>query len=193
MDNNLMFYLAQGIGFIAIAVSFFIYLQNSRRKMLICKLITDVLWVLHHVFISSHTAAMIASVSVFRELVFSADRKKWARNKIWLLVFSALSVSAGVLTWSDVYSIFPPIASILLVAAFWNKNKVFTRIFGFISSVCMFVYGWHYYSVPTIVNEVLMQFSIIIAVIREKNAKFMQSEDKCDSIVSNEIVKQKKQ
>lgn len=193
MSNNLVFYLAQGIGFLAIAVSFFIYLQKSRRKMLICKLITDVLWVLHHVFISSYTAAMIASVSVFRELVFSADHKKWARNKIWILVFSVLSVSAGVLTWRDVYSIFPPIASILLIAAFWNKNKVFTRMFGFISSVCMFVYGWHYYSAPTIVNEILTQSSIIIAVIREKNAKFVQSESKCDSIAPSERIKQKQQ
>ncbi len=171
MSDKLMFYAAQGIGFIAIAVSFFIYLQKNRKKMLMCKLATDVLWVLHHIFISSYTAAMIASVSVFRELIFSADHKKWARSKIWILVFSILSIASAVLTWRDVYSIFPPIASIMLIVAFWNKKRGLTRIFGFISSVCMFVYGWHYYSVATVVNEVLTQASIFIAVITEKRCK----------------------
>lgn len=100
-------------------------------------------------------------------------------------VFHTFNRFSG-LTWRDVYSIFPPIASIMLIVAFWNKKRGLTRIFGFISSVCMFVYGWHYYSVATVVNEVLTQASIFIAVITEKRCKTELSARKDDSTLSSE-------
>ncbi len=54
-----MNYTGQLIGIAAIAVSFFIYIQTKRYRMVMMKLITDFLWFAHHVSIFSYTAAAV--------------------------------------------------------------------------------------------------------------------------------------
>lgn len=65
-----MNYIGQFIGIIAIIVSFFIYIQKSRGKMIFLNLVTDFLWGAHHLSISRYTAVATTGFAVFRELAF---------------------------------------------------------------------------------------------------------------------------
>ena len=165
-----MNYIGQFIGILAIVVSFFIYIQPTRYRMVFLKLITDFLWVVHHISIFSYPAAATTSISIARELVFLPKRKDEHKGLI-LVVFSALFVTASVLTWKDGFSVLPAIASVLATVAFGSNRTRLIRIFAFMSSVCMFIYGIHYFSIPTIVNEILSEGSIIISFVRERRTK----------------------
>lgn len=165
-----MNYIGQLVGIAAIIVSLFIYIQPNRYRMVFLKLVTDFLWVLHHVSILSYTAVATTGIAIFREIVFLPERKSKYNNVI-LFVFSVLFVAAAIFTWKDGFSVFPAIASVLSTVAFGSNKVRLIRIFAFMSSVCMFIYGIHYFSIPTMINEVLVESSIIISFARERKMK----------------------
>lgn len=162
--------LGQIIGIAAILVSSVIYVQPKRKLVIFLKLITDFLWIAHHLMIGSYTAAATTSAAVFRELIFMQN-KKWAKNKVWLYIFSAVFVLSAFFTRKDFFSVFPVVSSILSTVAFFSTDMKKIRIFGFASSVGMFVYGIHYLSVPTIINEILVETSIITILIKNKRTE----------------------
>lgn len=165
-----MNFIGQFVGMVAIAVSFFIYIQTKRYRMVLLKLITDFLWFAHHVSIFSYTAAATTVIAVFRELIFlHKDCKK--HGGIIILVFSLLFVLSALLTWRDCFSLLPAATSVLSTLAFGSDRVKLIRVFSFASSVCMFVYGIHYFSIPTIINEILVESSIIISLIRERKIR----------------------
>ena len=157
----------QIIGIIAIAISFLIYIQNSRFKIVFLKLVTDVLWVAHHFLISAYTASLTTFIAIVREIVFLRKDKNKETSPFVLAVFSFLFCTAAIVTWRDFFSIFPAIASVSSTFAFSSNSIKRIRIFAFVSSVCMFVYGIRYMSVPTVINEILTQTSIITAFVKE--------------------------
>lgn len=165
-----MNYIGQLVGIAAIIVSLFIYIQPSRYRMVFLKLITDLLWLLHHASILSYTAVATTGIAIFREIVFLPERKN-KYNSVILFVFSVFFVVGAIFTWKDGFSVFPAIASVLSTVAFGSNNVRLIRIFAFMSSVCMFIYGIHYFSIPTIINEVLVESSIIISFARERKLK----------------------
>ena len=63
------------IGYIAIAENIFIFLSVRRERVLIFKLISDVLWALNMAFLSvdnraNLTGAILNVIGIFREIVF---------------------------------------------------------------------------------------------------------------------------
>lgn len=161
-----MNYIGQAIGILAIAVSFLIYQQKSRGRMVAVKLVTDFLWVAHHLLILSYPAAATTSVSVLRELLFLPE-KSVKHRRVLVPLFSAFFIGAALAAWKDVFSAFPAIASCLTTVAFGSKRIKMIRIFTLCASVSMMTYAVHYLSVPTMINETLVQGSIIIAFIRD--------------------------
>lgn len=161
-----MNYIGQAIGLVAIAVSYLIYQQKSRGKMVAVKLVTDFLWVAHHLAILSYPAAATTSVSVFRELLF-LPQKSIRYRKFLVPLFSLFFLGAAFLAWRDFFSIFPAIASCLTTVAFGSNRVKIIRLFTLCASVSMMTYAVHYFSLPTIINETLVQSSIIIAFAKE--------------------------
>lgn len=166
-----MNYIGQAIGIAAIVVSMLIYYQRSRARMVFFKLITDVLWVLHHLSIFSYTAAATTGIAIFRELVFLRKERSVFSNAFCIVAFSVMFCFASAFTWKDGFSVFPAIGSVLSSVAFGSDRVKLIRIFAFISSVSMMIYGIHYCSVPTIINEVLVEISIAVTMYKERRMK----------------------
>lgn len=171
-----MNYFGQLIGIFAVGMSFFIYLQKSRKRIVFLKLITDVLWVLHFLAISTHTAAATTGMAIFREIAFLPEQKGNKSRGFIKAGFSVLFLLAAIFTWKDYFSIFPAIASILSTFAFGSDRVKMIRIFAYLSSVCMFAYGIHCFSIPTIMNEVIAETSIIISFVKSYRDKNMQKD-----------------
>lgn len=157
--------IGQIIGYIAMLVSMTIYFRRKRKEVLMLKLSTDVLWASHHLLISSFPAAATTTFAIFREIVFYNYDKKWAKSGWWKVFFSAGFIVAALLTWKDYFSIVPAAASVLSTIAFGSKKLSVTKTFSFLSSVGMLVYGIHYGSSATVVNECLTEASILISVV----------------------------
>ena len=153
-------------GTIGIAFNFSIYQQKTRKKLLLTKLIANCCWTLHYAFLSAWSGAAICSIGVLRESVFLNNHRKWAKSKLWLLLFVILGVVSAVLTWENPYSILPLVASVLSIYSFWRGNPTLTKILSLPISTCFLTYNIAFGSFIGIANEIFVLASTMIALIK---------------------------
>lgn len=157
---------ASVFGFLGIGANIVIYQQNNGKRLIIFKLISDIIWAVHFLLLNADSAAAAAVLGIFREIVFFNQDKKWAKSKNWLIFFLGCSIAAAILTWKNVFSLYPAVASALSVISFWKKNPILSRGLAFPISGCMLTYDITCESYSGIVNELLTLASASIGIIR---------------------------
>ena len=167
--------IGQIIGYVASFITLTIFFRKKRNDMIVLKLITDLLWMTHHILIGSYPAAATTIIAVGREIVFYITAKNGKMNNIYPVIFALMFASSAIITWKDAFSLLPAMASIAATAAFWNKNPQAIRIISLISSVFMLIYAIHYSSYPTILNEAVLEpiiiFTFILTHVRNSRAE----------------------
>ena len=157
---------ASVFGFLGIGANIVIYQQNNGKKLIIFKLISDIIWAVHFLLLNANSAAGAAVLGIFREIVFFNQDKKWAKSKSWLIFFLGCSIAVAILTWKNIFSLYPAVASALSVISFWKKNPKLSRGLVFPISACMLIYDITCGSYFGIVNELLTLTSASIGIIR---------------------------
>lgn len=152
-------------GALGIAANVLIYQQKSGKKLLMFKLISDILWVAHYFSLQANAAAAIAAINIFREIVFYNKDKKWAKGKSWIVFFVACSIASAIFTWKSAFSILPATASILAIISFRKGDPHLSRNLAFPISACMLTYDIFCGSVMGIVNET---FTLVSAAVGKK-------------------------
>lgn len=83
--------------------------------------------------VGAYTGSIINGIAVLREFVFyHKESKKWARSKVWLIVFLLLMGAASIFSWQGYASLFPAIGSSLVVVGFYYSDPKLVRILGII-------------------------------------------------------------
>lgn len=156
--------IANIIGALGILANVLIYQAKNGKNLLIFKLISDFLWALHYLLLGANTAAIIAAINIFRELVFYAQRNK--QNKLWLIFFLIVSIISTVLTDKGIFSYFVTVASALSVISFWINKPKLSRYLAIPISASMLTYDVFCKSNMGIVNEILTLISAIMGIWR---------------------------
>lgn len=153
-------------GYIAIVASMLIYQQKTRKSLLICKAVTDALWIIHYFLLGGYTGAAVTSVALARELVFFRSDRRDRKGKYILVCFLCISVVCSVLTWGSVYSVFAMLGSLMSIVSFWVGEPKVSRIMAFPIAICMLIYGVSNGSVAALINEVLVILSSALGIIK---------------------------
>ena len=157
--------IAMLIGTLGIAANCVIYQQKNGKNLLLWKLISDILWFFHYLFLGAYSGSSVAIIAVFRELVFYKENQKERKNIFYLLFFLFAPILFTILTWNGVMSIFTALASIISIIGFWKANPVLSRVIAFPVSGLMLTYDVCCSSYVGIVNEVLTLFATTFAII----------------------------
>ena len=112
MNTNIW---ANVFGVMGIVTSVIIYQQKENRNMLIWKLITDTVWVIHYLMLQANSVAVVTMVAMARSVILLCQNHAWARHKAWLWVFLGSSFLLSLLAWKDWTSGLVMVASLALV------------------------------------------------------------------------------
>lgn len=163
---------AQIIGYIAIAESVLVFISTKREKILIFKLIDDVLWFFNMLFMGNYTGAVLNAIAVGRELVFyNRGRKKWASHKFWLFFFMAGMLVSPVLTWAGPVSILPSAGSAVAVICFYAQKPIMTKCLAYFSQGAWLAYAILTNNAASTVCNVISLVSATIGIIYELTVK----------------------
>ena len=134
--------LSEILGGLAITISVVIYSRKQRSELLIFKGIQDTLFVCHYALRGSYTAAVTSALCIIRSAIYAQrDRKKWASSVLWLFLFLVLFGFSALLTWKNIYSLFPAIGSSLSSVAFRCRDPRNAKKIQIIASCCTVVYN----------------------------------------------------
>ena len=153
-------------GVLGIGACIIIYQQNQKEKLLIWKLISDVLWALHYFFLAAYSGTAVAIIAIFREIAFYDQAKRKAQSQWLLVLFICISAVSAVITWKSYFSILPATASIISIISFWKGKPGVTRYLAFVVSGCMLTYDVYCHSYIGIGNEIFTICSAIIGILR---------------------------
>lgn len=162
--------VAQSVGFCAMLLALFIYSFRERKKVLVTKLTSDIIWTLHYILLGQLTAAFINIVSTGRELVFyNRGSRKWASYPIWPAIFIALNVASTILSGGSFTPkiLLPVTGSSVAVIGLWQNNMLKLRILNFVGVSMWFVYSLLIDSPFSVINNIFALTSITIGLCRD--------------------------
>ncbi len=106
-------------GYLGIASTLFILLQQKRGTLLFWKFICDLFWLLHYILINAPSAIAASIAALLRTWVFMNSKHSWAQGKRWLYIFLIICIIFAAIGWEGSISLFVLFGSMASVVAYW--------------------------------------------------------------------------
>ena len=161
MDFFIYLFGALGAG-----ANILIYQQKTGQRLIAYKLISDVLWALHYLFLGAYSGIVVAVVAALREFVYLFKEKKWASFRGMPIIFMLISIALGIWAWGGYLSLLTMAASLIAIGGFWKKSPRLSRILAFPIAISLLVYDILCGSYLGIVNECVSMISATVGIIR---------------------------
>ena len=169
--NFILIQFIGGIGYATLATSYF---KKEKRQILFMQIIAYIMFTIHYYLLSGITGAICNAIGLFALLIiYLFEKYKWKYKNViaWILVGILLIINIA--TFQNIFSIFPMIASTIVIISFLMDDEDWIRGIGLISAVCWLIYAITYKSYIAIVFEVITLIGTIIAFIKNtSNPKF---------------------
>ncbi len=164
--------VAEVCGGIATVIGFLIFQQKDRRRILMMKLICDVLWLLHFLLLGAYSGMVLSVVAAAREITFRIlDRRGKRRSIFWLFLFLAANMLLVFSAWNSPWSICSLISGQLATLAFWQSSPQRTKILSLFVCLSQITYAIAVGSYAAVGNEIITLASIGIFFFRYFYAK----------------------
>ena len=159
------------IGIIAIAEGFLIYASTSRRKMLLFKLIEDVLWLFNYLFSGGYAGAILNGVAILREIVFyNRDRSRFCASGLFLPVFILLTLVSPVASMAsgseDLHALLPAVGSVLAVIGFYQSSPTVARRLGLPAQTLWLLYSVYGHNATAAAANAILLLSAVVGEVR---------------------------
>lgn len=163
-DN--VYLIAQLIGFLGTIAMVIGMQQKKYNRIVFCKIFNEFVASIHYFLIGGYTGMVINLASCLTNGVYWYRITKGKSTLIFQIMFGALFVTLGALSWQGWISIFVVLAKLISSVSLGIKNPRTIRILNLISNPCWLVYNLYMGSAAGIVTDTLVTTSVIIAVVR---------------------------
>lgn len=159
-------FIAQAIGFIGSIIIVIGMQQKKYDYIVLCKISNEFFAAIHYFLLGGYTGMLINFASCFTNGVYWYRNKKQKSNLVFQIMFGAMFVVLGALSWHGWISIFVVIAKLISSVALGINNPRIIRILNLISNPCWLVYNIYMGSIAGMVTDTTVISSVIIAVVR---------------------------
>ena len=169
--------LALIVGGLGILLNLLIYQQNTSKRILFVKLCSNIVWAIQYCLLGATMGLIVALIAAARESTFISVNRKSKFGIACLALFAVISVTSSILTWNNIYSLLPAIASITGVFSFYFSIPLVSRILAFPIAICMGLYDIEMGNTIGLVNEIITMISVIIAIFYVHILKLNRKKD----------------
>lgn len=103
----------------------------------------NVVITLQYFLLGAYTGAVISILNAIRDIVYFLFKKNNLKPSILvLLIFEIVAIISGIMSWQNIWSIIPIIATIIYTYGLWQDNVKILRI-----TTVIIGYGWTVYDI----------------------------------------------
>ncbi|MBR3003025.1 MAG: YgjV family protein [Clostridia bacterium] len=158
------FILIQLIGGIGYAILSASYYKKEKKEILFMQIIAYIMFTIHYYLLSGITGAICNLIGLFALItIYLFEKYKWKKLNVIAFIFILLLMIINIISFQNVYSIFPLIASVIVIISFLMSDENYIRGIGLISAVCWLIYAIAYNSYISIIFEIVTLIGVIIA------------------------------
>jgi hypothetical protein len=164
--ENIVFWIAQGIGLIALGFSFRAYQSKTREEILSIQMSGSFVYMAHFALLSAWIGVVMNALVAVRNWIFvRKETHAFARHEGWMWFFMALAGLSLLFTWEGFISVLPVLGVILGVYSRWHAKDAFTiRIYSAIGCILWLPYDLVVRSYTGAITDVLTLAVILYAM-----------------------------
>lgn len=152
-----MYIAAQISGGLSIAILLvYTLVRVSRKTILICNILINLLWALHYLLLGAYTGAICSFICAFMVAVFFLKgRVKWLSGIYVPLFFAAVFIVFGIVTWNDIFSVIPIVGHMIIIVALWMDREIVIKTLYIFVAALWVVYNVAYFSYIGVIGQSL--------------------------------------
>lgn len=167
---NMTYLFSQIIGFISFILSLIAYHRNKKEKILKTMLLANVVDILQYFLLGAYTGCASKLITLVRnEILILKEKNKKFNKKTILIAFLIIYLISGIITYENIYSLFPISASMIYLYFIWNGNELQVKKVAFYCYFLWLIYNISVFSIAGITANCISIISTAIAIHNEKN------------------------
>lgn len=167
--NFIITQIIGGIGYSLLALSYF---KKEKKQILFMQIVAYISFTIHYYMLSGMTGAICNLIGlVALIIIYLFDKYKVKNKKLLTIGMIPFVVVIALITFKDVFSFFPIIASVIVILSFISDNERIIRIIGVISALCWLLYAVVYKSYVAIAFEVITVWFVLAALLKNDEVK----------------------
>lgn len=164
MLNTLIVQIIGAIGYTTLALSYF---KKEKKQILFMQIISYIFFTIHYYLLNGITGAICNLIGLFALVTIYLFEKYKLKSKIYVsILFMILLIGINIMTFQNIYSIFPLVASVIVIISFLEDNENTIRWIGVLAAICWLLYAIVYKSYIAIVFEVITCINVTIALMK---------------------------
>ena len=174
MKNMLIIQIIGAIGYGTLALSYF---KKEKKDILLVEIIAYMFFTIHYYLLNGITGAICNIIGLFALVaIYLCDKYKLCNKFLVSITFVLLLLIVNIITFQNIYSIFPLIASIIVVISFLSNDENHIRIVGIISATCWLIYSIVYKSYISIIFEIITFSNVCLSLYKNIGNKKIDNE-----------------
>lgn len=174
--------VVQGIGGIAYTLLALSYFKKEKRQILFIQIFAYIFFLLHYYLLNGITGAICNLIGLLALSTIYIFEKRTTKNKDTLLgivvvFFTVLMLVANIVTFQNIFSIFPMVASVIAIVSFLRKSENDIRGIGILVAICWLIYAIVYKSYISIIFEAITLIDVVIAFLKNLQNKKNRKEE----------------
>ena len=163
--------IAQSMGIIAFVISLVAYHRDTKEKILGNMVLSSVLNLIHYFMLGAFSGCITKVVAILRDsFVIIKNKNKFLSSNLFLLIFFAIYLMVGILTYTSIWSVFPIIAAVIYIIPIWNGNEITIKKTAFLCYFLWLIYNVCVFSIAGIISNIVSIISTFIAVKNANNS-----------------------
>ena len=156
------------VGLSAVALYLLCFQLKSAKKILACKFVSNILYVLQYLLLGAFVGAALDTAAVITTaLGYGKEKPLIVKYKIPILIVIHLAILViGILLYQNPFSLLAIAGALLESVANWMKKERSIRIFSLLAVPCWLIYNTACGAYGSVLGNVLAAISIITALIR---------------------------
>lgn len=167
-----MVILAQVLASFAILFWVISILLKNKKNILLMQVIANGIYGIEYLLLGAFSAASMNFLSFLRLLVYYFYASLNMKMSKWiLLVFIALVLLFGIITYDGLISLLPIIITVLYTYAFWQNNLNVARIIYIVAAIIWIYYNYEVGAYVGIIGNILEIITGLISLIKYRGGK----------------------
>lgn len=163
-----MYILAQVIGVLAVASYLLSYQFKKRKHIILVNATSSCLYVLQYILLGAFVGAVLDILSALSTFTAGKKNKGFVarHTKVVVICLNLSFVTAGLLLYENIFSLFPIAGAILQTSAFWITNERTIRLVSLLGAPFWLCYNLESQAYGATLGSVLAIISLLIAIYR---------------------------
>lgn len=149
------------------------YLCKNKREILILALLSSICYGGHNFLLGAITGVAMNIVTIIMNVwLYINEKNKNQTSLKFLIIVCLITIILGTISYQNIFSLLPIIASLLFTYSIWQNNNKLYRCIGIVTSILWVSYNTYLNSILGIAFEVILLVFKVVGVFKVKNVKY---------------------